>query len=617
MQFEPYIAAQKLLYLLRSAASRQLPAVTRHIHAHLLKSSFLPSPPFPSSLINAYTKSDLHLDAHILFDEIPHPDIILYSSLLAAHARSNSPASFFSIFKRMISVHFLLPDDFILATLVNACGRFLSPSLGRQAHAYVIVSTFSSDDIVKSSLVDMYSKCGLPNDARRVFDSIELKNFVSWTTIVSGYASNGWIAEALELFWRMPERSVFVWTALISGLVRSGNSFEALNLFVEMRREGTLIDDAFILSSVVSASADMAMLALGKQLHCFSVSLGYESNTMLGNAFVDMYAKCSDISSSRMAFDKILLKKCVVSWTTMIVGEAQHGRAEESLALFDRMVSSGVRPNEVTFMGLIYACSHIGLVWKGRELFDSMRNDYGIEPSLKHYTCLLDLLSRSGHLSEADNLIQIMPYEPDEAAWAALLSACNKHRDIQLGIHVADKLLRLKPKISSTYILLSNTYAHAGKWDSVANTRKLMDEMEIKKQPGYSWIEVGRESCLFQAGVVPLHMRETILDLLKELTKEMRKRGYVPDTSSVLHDLDEDEKELQLFMHSERLAVAFGLLKSASGMTIRVVKNLRVCGDCHTVMKLISSIFGREIVVRDANRFHHFECGRCSCGDFW
>ncbi|PKU88126.1 pentatricopeptide repeat-containing protein At4g14050, mitochondrial [Dendrobium catenatum] len=617
MQFPPPATAQILLSLLRSAASFHLPAVARHIHAHLLKSCLLHSSPFPSSLLNAYTKSDLQLDAYILFDEIPHPDIFLYSSILAAHARYNSLSSFLSIFRRMISVHFLLPDDFVLATLVNACARFLSLRLGRQVHAYVLVSTFSSDDIVKSSLVDMYSKCGLPNDARRVFDSIELKNFVSLTTMVSGYAANGCIAEALELFWRMRERSVFVWTALISGLVRSGNGFEGLNLFVEMRREGTRIDDAFVLSSVVSASADMAMLALGKQLHCLSVSLGYESNMMLGNAFVDMYAKCSDIASSRMAFDKILKIKCVVSWTTMIVGEAQHGRAEESLDLFARMVSSGVKPNEITFVGLIYACSHIGLVWKGRELFDSMLKDYGIKPSLKHYTCLLDLFSRSGHLSEAQSLIQIMPYEPDEAAWAALLSACNKHGDIQLGVHVADKLLRLKPQVSSTYILLSNTYAIAGKWDSVANARKLMDDLEIKKQPGYSWIEVGRESCLFQAGVVPLHMRENILALLKELMEEMKKRGYVPDTSSVLHDLDEDEKELQLFMHSERLAVAFGLLKSASGMTIRVLKNLRVCGDCHTFMKLISSISGREIVVRDANRFHHFECGRCSCGDFW
>ncbi|KAK8959458.1 Pentatricopeptide repeat-containing protein [Platanthera guangdongensis] len=617
MQLSPPVHFEKLHSLLRSTACRRFPAVTGHIHAYLLKSGIFQSPPFPSSLFNAYTKSDLHHDARNLFGEITHPDVFLYSSLLAAHARSNSPSSFLPIFRRMISVHLLLPDDFILSTLVNACARFPSIRLGRQAHAYTVVSPFYDDDVIKSSLVDMYSKCGLVNDARMVFNSIELKNFVCWTAMVSGYAASGRLSEALELFWRMPERSVFVWTVLISSLVHSGSHFDALKLFVEMLREGIDINDAFVLSAVVGAAADMALLVLGRQLHCLSISLGYESNIMLGNAFVDMYAKCSDIASSRMTFDKILMTKCVVSWTTMIVGEAQHGRAQESLVLFNRMVSSGVRPNEVTFVGLIYACSHMGFVQKGRELFKSMLRDYGIEPSLQHYTCLLDLLGRSGNLSEAANLIRVMPCEPDEAAWAAFLSACNKHGDIKLGVHVADELLKLRPQFSSTYILLSNTFALAGMWSSMANVRKLMDTMGIKKQAGYSWIDVGRESCLFRAGEVPCHMRANILGLLKELMKEMKKRGYVPDTSSVLHDLEEDEKEIQLFTHSERLAVAFGLLKSASGSAIRVVKNLRVCGDCHTVMKLISSISGREIVVRDANRFHHFEFGRCSCGDFW
>ncbi|KAG0483408.1 hypothetical protein HPP92_011492 [Vanilla planifolia] len=610
-------ATGNVLSLLRSSANRHPPYVIHQIHAHLIKFGLLHFSPFSSSLLGAYAKSELLHDACLLFDETPQPDIFLYSTVLAAHARCGCTYSFISLFRRMLFVDLLVPDDFILATVVNACARLPSIRLGRQAHANFLASSFSADDVVKSSLVNMYSKCGLPDDAHRVFDSIQNKNVVCWTAMVSGYASNGRISDAVELFDRMPERTLFVWTALIAGCVRSGNGFEALNLFALMRREGTSIDDAFILSSVTGASSDLAMLALGKQLHSLAIVLGYESNLMLGNAFVDMYAKCSDIASSRTAFENILKERCVISWTTMIVGEAQHGRAEEAFALFDRMVRSGVKPNGVTFVGLIYACSHMGLVQKGRDLFESMLQDYGIEPSLQHYTCLLDLLSRSGHLSEAENLLQVMPYEPDEAAWAAFLSACNKHGDVQLAIYVADKLLRLKPQCPSTYILLSNTYAFAGKWDSVNNLRKLMDYMNIKKDPGFSWIEIGKESCLFQAGEVPHHMKDSILSLLKDLMKEMKKKGYVPDTSSVLHDLEEDEKAQQLFLHSERLAVAFGLLKSAPGVAIRVVKNLRVCGDCHTVLKLISSISQREIVVRDANRFHHFDGGHCSCGDFW
>ncbi|PKA61746.1 Pentatricopeptide repeat-containing protein [Apostasia shenzhenica] len=539
----PPAAAHDLVSLLRSAGGCHCAPVVHHLHAHILKVGLHHSPSFSSSLLSAYAKSDFLPDAHQLFDETPHPDIFLYSSLLAAHARSDSTYSFLPIFRRMISVDHFIPDDFVLATVVNACARVPTLRLGRQAHAHFLLSSFSTDDVVKSSLVDMYSKCGAADDARKVFDSIESKNSVCWTAMISGYASNGRGAEALALFRRMPVAGLVAWTALISGLVRSGNGLLALSLFVEMRKKGTTIDDAFVLSSVVGASADIAMLALGKQLHSLCISLGYESNPMLGNAFVDMYAKCSDIASSRKAFDKMLKTRCVISWTTMIVGEAQHGRAEQALDLFDQMVNSGLKPNEVTFTGLIHACSHIGLVQKGRQLFDSMLQDYGIEPSLQHYTCLLDLLSRSGRLSEAESLIRTMPHEPDEAAWAALLSACNKHGDIQIGLHVADSLLRLNPQFPSTYILLSNTYALAGKWTIVGTIRRLMDDMEIKKEPGYSWIELGKESCLFRAGEVPDHMRENILGMLKELMREMKKRGYVPDTSSVLHDLEDDEKE--------------------------------------------------------------------------
>ncbi|KAM3404142.1 hypothetical protein ACQJBY_007307 [Aegilops geniculata] len=442
------------------------------------------------------------------------------------------------------------------------------------------------------------------------------KNSVVWTALVSGYASNGYTDEALELFRSMPVRGLFAWTALVSGFVRAGESVSALELFLEMRRDAVTIDDAFVLSAVTGGAADLAVLVLGRQLHGLSMRLGFLSSMMVGNALVDMYSKCSDIHSAREVFEEITVRD-IISWTTMIVGEAQHGRAGEAFALYDRMILAGVKPNEVTFVGLIYACSHAGLVQKGRQLFDSVKREYDINPGLQLYTCYLDLLSRSGHLSEAEELITTMPYEPDEAAWGALLSACKKHNDAEMCVRVADNLLELGPKYPSTCVLLSNVYAVNGKWGSVSTVRKLMANMKINKEPGYSWVEVGRESRLFHAGEVPVDMREEILVFLEELVSEMRRRGYVPDTSSVMHDLEEHEKEHHLFLHSERLAVAFGILKSLPGSVIRVVKNLRVCGDCHTVMKLISEIFQRKIIVRDATRFHHFEGGKCSCGEFW
>jgi len=462
----------------------------------------------------------------------------------------------------------------------------------------------------------MYCKCGVPEDARKVFDNIGVKNSVVWTALVSGYASNGYSDEALELFRSMPARGLFTWTALISGFVKAGNNASAVGMFVEMRRDGVRIDDAFVLATVIGGAADLAALVLGRQLHGFALRLGFLSSMIVGNALVDVYSKCTDIHSSREVFEGITVRD-IISWTTILVGEAQHGRAEEVFSLFDRMVRAGVKPNAVTFVGLIYACSHAGLVQKGRQLFESMKLEYGIKPGLQHYTCYLDLLSRSGHLSEAEELITTMPYEPDEASWGALLSACKKHNDAQMCLRVADNLLELRPKDPSTYIFLSNVYAVNCKWDSVAKVRKIMAEMEIRKEPGYSWIEAGKEFRLFHAGEVPIDVREEITGFLEELVSEMRKRGYVPDTSSVMHDLEEHEKEQHLFLHSERLAVAFGILKSPPGSVIRVVKNLRVCGDCHTVMKFISEILQRKIIVRDASRFHHFEGGKCSCSEFW
>uniref|UniRef100_A0A0E0DRG5 Pentacotripeptide-repeat region of PRORP domain-containing protein n=1 Tax=Oryza meridionalis TaxID=40149 RepID=A0A0E0DRG5_9ORYZ len=455
-------------------------AAVRGAHARILKEGLAHHAPIPAALVSAYAKSRLPDDLH-LFDETPRRDIYLYSSLLAAVSRSASPELALPVLRRMLSADALRPDHFVIASVASVSARLRSLRLGRQLHAHFVASPYSGDDVVKSSLVDMYCKCGFPDDARKVFDSMGVKNSVMWTALVSGYASNGRGEEALQLFRSMPGRNLFAWTALISGLVKTGESVGAVELFVEMRRDGVRIDDAFVLSIVIGGSADLAAFVLGRQLHGSAMRLGFLSSMIVGNALIDMYSKCSDILSAREVSAGITFRD-VISWTTMVVGEAQHGRAEEALALYDRMVLVGAKPNEVTFVGLIYACSHAGLVQKGRQLFESMKND------------------RSGHLLEAEELMTTMPYEPDEATWGALLSACKKYKDAEMCIRIADKLLELRPKDSSTYILLSNVYAVNGKWDFVAKVRKCMIGLEIRKEPGYSWIEAGKEFRLFHAG---------------------------------------------------------------------------------------------------------------------
>lgn len=479
------------------------------------------------------------------------------------------------------------------------------------------MSPFSDNDVVKSSLVDFYAKCGLPDDAGRVFETIVSKNVVSWTSLVYGYARMGRKSEAIELLHDMPDKNLYTWTAAISAFVQGGHCEESFRIFAELRRDGFKIGEPFTLSSLITGTTDLAMLELGKQVHGLVIRLGYASNMYIRNALIHMYAKCSDVLAAERIFSHTRDRDVVV-WTSIIVGMAQHGRADEALSLYDEMISTGVRPNEVTFMGLIYACSHAGLVEKGQSLFESMVQDYGLRRSLHHYTALVDLYGRSGHLEEAENVLSSMPFRPDEVTWATILSACSHAGKIEAGVRIANRLLLLGPEDPSTCILMSNIYARAAMWGSVSTVRRLMAVMDLKKKPGYSCADLGKENQVFFAGeTMENPMKDEVFMVLKELDAEMRKRGYMPDTSSVLHDMEQPEKERQLFWHSERQALAYALLKSAPSKPIRIIKNLRICCDCHTAFKLICSITSREILVRDVSRFHCFKNGACSCGDFW
>ncbi|KFK36310.1 hypothetical protein AALP_AA4G105900 [Arabis alpina] len=576
------------LHQLKLCARNRTLTTAKSLHAQIVKLGIAQCSPLANTLVNVYGKCGSASHALQLFDEMPQRDHIAWASVLTALNQANLSGKTLSVFT---SSNGLRPDDFVYSALVKACANLGTIKHGKQVHV---------------------------DSAKAVFDSIRVKNTISWTAMVSGFAKSGRKEEALELFRRIPVKNLYSWTALISGFVQSGKGLEAFSVFIEMRREKVDILDPLVLSSIVGACANLAASIAGRQVHGLVIALGFDSCVFISNALIDMYAKCSDVVAAKDIFSR-MRHRDVVSWTSLIVGMAQHGQAENAMALYDDMVSHGVKPNEVTFVGLIYACSHVGFVAKGRELFQSMTKDYKIRPSLQHYTCLLDLLGRSGLLDEAENLIHSMPFPPDEPTWAALLSACKRQGQGQMGVRIADYLLSsFKPKDPSTYILLSNIYASASLWGKVSEARRKLGDMEVRKDPGYSSVEVRKETEVFYAGETSHPLKHEIFGLLKEFEEEMRRRkGYVPDTSWILHDMDEQEKEKLLFWHSERSAVAYGLLKAVQGTPIRIVKNLRVCGDCHVVLKHISEITEREIIVRDATRYHHFKGGKCSCNDFW
>ncbi|EYU36928.1 hypothetical protein MIMGU_mgv1a020309mg [Erythranthe guttata] len=517
-----------------------------------------------------YGKCSHLKDAVKLFDEMPDRNLASWASIFTAHNQANLPRQTHFLFSHMRSREGLQPDHFIFACLVKACACLSASKLRLQMHAQFVLSDFSEEDVVKSSLVDFYAKCGLLDQASKVFHSIVSKNVVSWTSLVYEYARIGRKNKALKHLHDMPLKNVHSWTTPISCFVQGGHYTNSFKLFNELRSEGVDIEEPFVHSSLIVGSSSLAI----------------------------------DVLSADNIFGS-LRRRDVVSWTSIIVSLAQHGRAIDALSLYDDMTKDGSRPNEVTFTGLIYACSHVGLVDKGRQIFESMITDYELSPSLQHYTCLVDLYSRAGHIEEAENVLNTMSFKPDEAAWAALLSACSTQvGKNETGVRNANHLLQLGLEDPSTC--------------SVSTVRRLMTAMELKKKPGYRCVDLGKENEVFYASETMLHpMRNVIVDLLNELDSEMRKRDYKPDTSLVLHDMGEEENERQLFWHSERLAVAYGLLISAHGAPIRIIKNMRVCGDCQTVLKLVCIIVGREIVVRDANRFHRFKDGVCSCGDFW
>lgn len=343
--------------------------------------------------------------------------------------------------------------------------------------------------------------------------------------------------------------------------------------------------------------------------------MGLEENVFVGTSLIDMYSKCGRVEMARKAFDH-MKEKNVKSWTAMIAGYGMQGQATEALEVLYEMIRVGIKPNYITFVSILTACSHAGLVKEGWHWFNSMNHEFGVEPGVEHYACMVDLLGHTGHLSEAYDLIKGMKVTPDSVVWGSLLGACRIHKNVELGEISARKLFELDPSNYGYYVLLLNIYADAGMWGDVERMRILMKNGGMVKPPGFSLVELKGKVHIFLVGDREHPEQEKIYEYLEKLTTKLPEFGYIPNMTSVLHDINEEEKEMTLRVHSEKLAVAFGILYSAPGTTIQVIKNLRVCGDCHTVIKLISKIVNREIVVRDSKRFHHFRKGLCSCGDY-
>ncbi|KAK8640094.1 hypothetical protein V6N13_138456 [Hibiscus sabdariffa] len=544
--------------------------------------------------------------AQKLFDQIPEKDTVSYNIMLACYVQNSEMETAWSFFNSMP-----VKDTASWNTMISGFAQ--NGAMGKAKELFLAMPVKNS--VTWSAMVSGFVECGALELAEEFFESAAEKSVVTWTAMISGYMKFRKIEKAERLFRDMPVKNLVTWNAMIAGYVENCRAEDGLKLFRIMLRNGIRPNHSS-LSSVLLGCSELSALQLGKQVHQLVCKSSLRDDTTASTSLISMYCKCGVLEDAWKLFLETN-RKDVVSWNAMISGYAQHGAGERALHLFEQMTSEGIKPDWITFVAVLSACNHTGMVDTGTRYFDSMVKNYGIEPRPDHYSCMVDLLGRAGKLIEAVDLIKKMPFKPHSAIFGTLLGACRIHKNLEIAEFAAQNLLNLDPNSAAGYVQLANVYAATNKWDHVARVRRSMKDNKVIKTPGYSWIEINSTVHEFRSGDRVHPELESIHEKLNELEKKMKLAGYVPDLEFALHDVGEEQKEQLLLRHSEKLAIAFGLIKIPYGTPIRVFKNLRVCGDCHRAIKYISATERREIIVRDTVRFHHFKDGCCSCGDYW
>ncbi|KAJ4961418.1 hypothetical protein NE237_021328 [Protea cynaroides] len=527
----------------------------KQIHALILTTGLSIKNSLITQLLTSLTLLGDMTYARLLFNEMHKPRSFLWNTLIKGYVKNDLSIEATSFYQKMHRVG-VRPDTFTHPFVLKACAQVDDLWTGQEVHVHVVKFGLHCNAIVRTELMMMYVKVGELGSADYLFET-------------------------------MSDRDLVAWNALIAVYVQTGNAGKALGMFHEMVLAGIKPDSVTVVS-VLLACADLGCLEIGKQIDQFVMKEILDSNLFVNNARLD-------------------------------IGYAMNGESDKSLHLFSVMQNMGVQPNQVTYLGILSACGHAGLVREGQSYFEEMvkSNDCNIQPRLEHYACMVDLLGRSGHLEEAFDFIKRMSIEPDAGVWRALLGACTIHKNIELSQNVADILFNLAPEIASYHVLLSNIYAAAGRWGDVEKVRQKMRKKGVKKVVAYSSVEASSEVHVFHGGDRSHPLSSNIYEALAELIKLIKSTGYMPNTTEVLHDVQMEEKDATLSTHSEKLAVAFGLINVRPQSSIRVIKNLRICNDCHTFVKFSSKVTNREIIMRDKNRFHHFKDGYCSCKDFW
>ncbi|KAK8560430.1 hypothetical protein V6N13_082870 [Hibiscus sabdariffa] len=553
------------------------------VHARVIKSVNYRHGFIGDQLVTSYLQLGYPEDAQNLFDEMPEKDLVSWNSLISGLSRSGFTARCMSAFCRMRFEIDMQPTFVSFLSIISACSDEGALSEGKCIHGFAVKLGMLNEVKIMNALLNMYGKSGYLVEACSFFDATPWQNLVSWNSMIAIYVQNG-LAE------------------------------ESLGVFITMRRAAVEFDQATMLT-VLQACENLGVRNLAGSIHGLVLRSGLAANVTIATALLNLYAKLGCLPASCKVFGEIIyLDK--VAWTAMLAGYAVHGYGKEAIKLFEVMVKNGVEPDHVTFTHLLSACSHSGLVNEGKHYFKIMSEVYGVERKLDHYSCMVDLLGRSGLLNDAYDLIRCMPMEPNSGVWGALLGACRVYGNTELAKDVAKRLFSIDPSDARNYIMLSNIYSAAGLWRDASKVRALMKERGLNRAPGCSFVEHENKIHRFVVGDRSHPEADRIYKKLEELIGKIRKAGFLSKTEFVLHDVDEELKENMINEHSEKLAMAFGLLVTDAALPLIITKNLRICGDCHSMAKVVSLIEKRTIIIRDPKRFHHFCNGLCSCGDY-
>lgn len=553
------------------------------IHAQILKCGFHLNGFVQNTLIHMYASCGELEVARRVFDGMSQKDNWTWNSMLAGYTKNEKWDEVVKLFRKMQKSGTGF-DEVTMISVLTACGRLADLELGEWISEYIEANGIKGNLALITSLVDMYAKCGQVDTARKLFN-------------------------------QMDQRDVIAWSAMISGYSQANRCKEALDLFHEMQKTSVEPNEVTMVSVLYSCSV-LGALETGKWVHSYMKKKKMKLTVTLGTALVDFYAKCGSVDSSIEVFNKMPTTN-VFSWTALIHGLASNGQGTMALEYFQEMQQKNIHPNDVTFIGVLSACSHAGLVDEGRDIFLGMTRDFGIEPRIEHYGCMVDILGRAGLIEEAYEFIKNMPIQPNAVVWRTLLASCRAHKNVEIGEESLKQIISSEPAHSGDYILLSNIYASVDRLEDAMRVRNQMKEKGIQKAPGCSLIELDGVIHEFFAEDIGFPYSKEIYSATEEMMRQIKSAGYAANVADARLDAEEDDKEASVSHHSEKLAIAFGLIRTPPGTTIRISKNLRVCTDCHNATKIISKVFKREIVVRDRNRFHHFKQGSCSCNDYW